>query len=59
MTASGSETMKERFPEKTAVAVGKFDGLHLGHRILLSRIAELAKDGPTPLVVTVEESPVH
>ena len=33
-----SDTTDFRIGEGTAVAIGKFDGLHLGHRKLLSEI---------------------
>ena len=41
----------------TAVAMGKFDGLHVGHRKLLSRIIEQRDRGLAPCVFTFEPSP--
>ena len=29
------------FPGKTVVAIGNFDGVHIGHRALLTRLADL------------------
>lgn len=43
---------------KTAVTVGMFDGVHLGHRQLLSRLIGLSSQkGLQPLVVTFENHP--
>lgn len=44
--------------EKTAVALGLFDGLHLGHRDVLRRVTELAADGFCPAVFTFETDTV-
>ncbi len=41
---------------KSAVAIGKFDGVHLGHRKLLGRIAEQKKDGLAATVFTFDTS---
>lgn len=41
----------------TAVAMGKFDGLHVGHRELLSRITEQRDRGLAPCVFTFDPSP--
>ncbi|MBQ6545307.1 MAG: riboflavin biosynthesis protein RibF [Lachnospiraceae bacterium] len=38
----------------SAVAVGKFDALHLGHRVLLNAIVRERKNGLSPVVVTIE-----
>lgn len=42
---------------KTAVAIGKFDGLHVGHRKLLSRVMEQKQRGFAPCVFTFDPSP--
>ncbi|MBR2615661.1 MAG: riboflavin biosynthesis protein RibF [Clostridia bacterium] len=43
--------MSFRYPEGTAVALGNFDGIHLGHRAIIEPCAEdAAKMGLTPLV---------
>ncbi|MBQ6180783.1 MAG: riboflavin biosynthesis protein RibF [Ruminococcus sp.] len=38
--------------KKTAVALGLFDGVHLGHRAVISRPAEMASGGLVPTVFT-------
>ena len=43
--------------EKTAVAIGKFDGVHVGHKELLSKILEKKKDGLKATVFTFDPSP--
>ncbi|MBR4831200.1 MAG: bifunctional riboflavin kinase/FAD synthetase [Butyrivibrio sp.] len=43
--------------EKTAVAIGKFDGIHLGHKELLSRITDKKKDGLKSVIFTFDPSP--
>ncbi len=34
----------ESLPDKTAITVGNFDGIHLGHRFLISTLKEKAKE---------------
>ena len=41
----------------TAVALGKFDGLHMGHRKLLREILEKKKEGLAACVLTFDPSP--
>lgn len=44
---------------RRAVAVGMFDGVHLGHRHLLGELSEIARGrGLTPLAVTFPEHPL-
>lgn len=43
--------------QPTAVTIGKFDGMHRGHSILLSHITEMKKEGLVPLVLTFDTSP--
>ena len=44
--------------KETAVAVGKFDGLHLGHRKVIAALTKYsAQTGAKPLVVTFDPSP--
>ncbi|SJM48503.1 bifunctional riboflavin kinase/FAD synthetase [Gulosibacter sp. 10] len=54
-------TTPEHFPEDhgpTAVTIGKFDGLHFGHRQLVSRLRlEAQRHGLTPVVVTFDRHP--
>lgn len=45
-------------PEGTAVAVGTFDGLHLGHRALIAEAVEAARRaGTVPAVLTWDRHP--
>lgn len=41
---------------RSAVALGKFDGIHLGHRKLLNRILEQKKEGLAAVVFTFDTS---
>ena len=43
--------------EKTALAIGKFDGIHLGHKKLLNLILDQKQDGLKATVFTFEPSP--
>ncbi len=43
--------------EKSAVAIGKFDGIHLGHKKLLGRILDEKQDGLKSVVFTFDPSP--
>lgn len=43
--------------DKVAVAIGKFDGVHVGHRRLLSEILEKKKEGYVACVFTFDPSP--
>lgn len=45
--------------EKTSVTLGKFDGVHLGHRMLLDRILAARQDGCTPTVFTFDRFPAQ
>lgn len=42
----------ERIPEKTAVALGIFDGVHSGHRLIFDRVKNYRKNGLLPAVFT-------
>lgn len=42
---------------ETAIAIGKFDGLHLGHRRLLQEIINKKQDGMAACVFTFDPSP--
>lgn len=43
----------------TVVTLGNFDGVHRGHRVVLSRVAQEARDrGATPVAVTFEPHPI-
>ncbi len=41
----------------TAVAIGKFDGVHLGHRLLLNELIQQKKNGLSPTILTFDPSP--
>ena len=43
--------------ENTAIALGKFDGIHVGHQVLLSGLFEERKKGRQALVFTFGENP--
>ncbi len=53
-----SEINDIHIEEKTAVALGKFDGLHIGHQKLLRKIIEKKKEGYLATVFTFNPSPV-
>lgn len=42
---------------KTSVTLGKFDGVHLGHRMLMDRVLAAEQDGCTPTVFTFDKFP--
>lgn len=42
---------------KTSVTLGKFDGVHLGHRMLMDRVLAAEKDGCVPTVFTFDRFP--
>ena len=44
-----------RFNIKTAVTVGKFDGLHMGHEKLLEKVVGLKKFGYDSTVITFDK----
>jgi len=48
----GSETM----PERTAVTIGVFDGLHVGHRALVAKVVAKAPE-LVPMAVTFKDNP--
>lgn len=46
--------------EKSVIALGMFDGVHIGHRVLLERAAFLAREAGCPLVVcTFQQHPME
>ena len=46
------------FNQKTAVTVGKFDGLHMGHETLIEDIVSMKKNDLIPTVVTFDRPPM-
>ena len=53
--------LDEKYSAKSSVlALGMFDGVHIGHRVLLERAAHLAKKRGVPLVVcTFQQHPLQ
>ena len=43
--------------EKTAVAIGKFDGMHIGHKKILSEVLKAGEKGLKTVIFTFEPSP--
>ncbi len=52
-----SESIDFQLNRETAIAIGKFDGVHVGHRRLLEEILEKKKDGLAACVFTFDKSP--
>lgn len=50
-------TTSFRIPKKTAVAIGKFDGIHKGHRLLLAEIIKAKDKGLCAAVFTFDPVP--
>ena len=42
---------------KTSLTLGKFDGVHLGHRMLMDKVLEAEKEGCTSTVFTFDKFP--
>ena len=47
-------TTEFQIEEQTAVSLGKFDGLHLGHQLLVERILEKKREGLKSLIFTFD-----
>ncbi len=45
------------FESRTAVAIGCFDGVHIGHREVIKKILDKKKQGMTPVVFTFVRNP--
>lgn len=52
-----AETSEFYIEKETAVAIGKFDGIHLGHRRLMDEILALKERGLTACVFTFDPPP--
>lgn len=50
-------TLDFQLNEATAVAMGKFDGVHVGHQLLLDKLLEKKKQGLLTCVLTFDPSP--
>lgn len=50
-------TMKFRLDRDSAVAIGKFDGVHLGHQKLLKQILDWKKEGLQAVIFTFDPPP--
>lgn len=48
----------KKFQEKTCVALGYFDGIHMGHKCIIETMVDVAKKkGLTPVVFTFSKNP--
>ena len=52
-----TNTVNFHLDRKTAVAIGKFDGIHIGHRRLLEEILEKKREGLCACVFTFDPAP--
>lgn len=52
-----SETLDFKIEEPTAVVLGKFDGVHVGHQLLLKKLLEQREKGLKTVVFTFDKSP--
>ena len=52
-----ADSLDFQLNRETAIAIGKFDGVHVGHRRLLEEILEKKKDGLEACVFTFDVSP--
>lgn len=50
-------TTEFELPHKSAIAIGKFDGIHLGHRKLIDNILAQKNNGCSAVVFTFDPSP--
>lgn len=54
-----ADVKRGEFADGSAIAIGKFDGVHLGHAALLARVKEVAQAGEEQSVVfTFENNPL-
>lgn len=51
------DTIEFRLPDKSAAAIGKFDGIHLGHKALLDTILRKKEQGLLAAVFTFDPAP--
>ena len=45
--------------KNTAITLGKFDGVHTGHQMLIQKVLEEGKNGYLPVVFTFDQLPAH
>lgn len=55
---AGLESIPQGFGP-SAVTIGKFDGLHTGHRVVIEDLLALAGDDLEPVVVTFDRNPLQ
>lgn len=51
------ETTEIQIPEPTVITLGKFDGLHMGHKLLVETMLEKKKDGLATVMFTFDIPP--
>lgn len=57
--ATERAAVRERFPQGTVVAIGKFEGLHLGHRAIIRRVQAIAAErGLGAVILTFRNNPL-
>ncbi len=47
----------EKLQKPTAVALGHFDGIHLGHQLVINNAVKCKKQGLAPVVLTFKQNP--
>ena len=52
-----SGTIDFEMTEPTAVVLGKFDGVHIGHQLLMTKLLEQKEKGLKTVVFTFDKSP--
>lgn len=52
-----ANTTEFHIEEQTAIAIGKFDGLHIGHQALLREVLQAKEEGLQAVVFTFDPSP--
>ena len=52
-----SGTMKFKITEPTAIVLGKFDGVHVGHQLLIDNLLEQKARGLKTVIFTFDKSP--
>lgn len=51
------KTLDFELQQKSAIAIGKFDGIHMGHQMIINEILEQKKYGMQAVIFTFEPSP--